>query len=434
VANEPAAPLTAPRWAVLSGAALAAVVATGVPGLAALLRSLGQSAPDVDAMVAEIPLALATAFFGAMQTRAQFRQAGRGIGVLLLFVNAAIVFFIGIGFVLHEAAGTVDGGPVLVIGAALVLGAAALQSAVAAYAWWAIARNVRDTRADGASGEGASRLRWARWLLWLSGLHVVLKLSSGGSVTYGVIGAATAAALALSARRLGTAATSAPLAISALVALVGFGIQAQAWGEMAHAQDLAQMPFCETADSIYNRETDVLAKPARSVAGVADAATDVSGVQVTVYVLPVGGGELDAATQAAVEKAITGVTCVFYDGHEYQRAEHVKVQGAMYANLDVTAYLNVSEQLIDGSQQKIVDAVHAILDLKKPGLALVRVPRREAWSDPETPGIGGWVDYRVGESPLREKVTGAPPGTVPIVHAVEVVAKYRDGGSVILKN
>jgi hypothetical protein len=400
---------------VWAGAALACVIATAVPGLAAILRGIEHSSAELEAFWAEVPLAFVTALFGALQTRAQLRQSRRWVGVLFVLLVAFMVFLIALGLAVADASHTVDGGAVLLVGLAGGLGAAVLQSVLAVVSWRAIASAVRLA----AQGEAAMRGRFAGWLAWASALHVGLKAVSGGSMLFGALGGVAAVLLARPLQSKGR------VAVGSVVALLGAGLQVKSCAGLSRDAAIHGLPLCETnshQDGI--RQNDVLAKKAREVPKVADAATGVAGDAVSVYVLPVGGGALDAETKAAVEKAIAGVDCAIYLPAGELRATNIAVKPAQLVPLDVRATFHTRAKAPDGVEKAIDEAVRAVFDVTKTGLPLVRVSERDTFNVPREPG-SGWVELRVGEEDLAQHVKALPDGSVAQIGRVEVTVAVQ---------
>jgi hypothetical protein len=398
-----------PKWTVFGGAAYACVAATGVPGLAALLRAVDAQGADRVAFIAELPLALAAFGLGYLQTRAALTGGGLFRAILRVLVFAGVVVVIGAGVTIGNATGTTEGGGILAIGLMLSIAAAFVQSALALFNGWEIGLSVRLM----PQGELAVRSRMSGLLAWASVSHIALKLVAGGSVLFGALGAICAAGLA---RSVGA---TRRVAFMSVTAVLGLGLQARGWSETVAHESLTALPFCATQENTAH-EADVLARRVRALPGVADAATDTEGDRVIVYVLPLGGGPLDDATKKAAEQAIAGAQCSIWDGHDTVRGTRFEVQGTKPVTLDVTAKFHANKAVAPDSDKQIDAAVRAHFDVTKKDLSQVRVPGRQSFSEVWTGGLLGWVEYSVGPDALSTRLTALKPGSIVVVGKVDV--------------
>jgi hypothetical protein len=398
-----------PRWTLFGGAVYMGVAATGVPGLAAILRTLDDHNAARIAFIAEVLLAVAALGLGAVQTRAALTGGTTLRTIVRVLGFAVVVVFIGLAVTIGNATGTTSGGEIVGVGLVISLAAAAAQAALAFFNAFEIGVCVRLM----PMGEHLVRQRLSGLLAWAAAAHIALKLASDGSVFFGAAGAVCAALLA------GSVGARGRVALTSLIAVLGFGLQARSFAGTMQQGSVDSLPFCVTEES-STHENDVLAKRVRGLSGVADAAADVEGDRVTVYVLPLGGGAPDAVMKTSAEKAIAGVDCSIWDGKQSVRASRFEVQGTKQVPMDVTAKFHANKEA-PADADKIIDAaVRERFDVTKKDVALVRVSGRRNFPDPSPTGLLGWVDYRVGEAALRDRVTMLGAGSVVTIGKVDV--------------
>lgn len=423
----------APRRLYFAGGVFAACVATSIPGLAWLMGSCDVADSDLVAIAPEVLVAGLMGAFGATRLRAQ--MLGRGRWGPRLFLAGCVVMAGLVGLIIDAGvtAGSVDSGPAFVLGFPVVAAWMGLLGAMGigvARLLTRLTRSVGDDLGSPApAGEAKASARIATWLLAAAGAHLVLKGATGGPV----LGAIVTFAVAVSfARRSGNLADS-PLA-SRLVPLgliglaLGLGVQsAYRWRE-ARADSYARIPLCMPGDATLRgapRETDVLGRLARRVDGVADAVADYANVQtpdayeVTLYVLPVGGGPLSGGARAAVEQAVKGVKCAQDDSG---RQPKVTVKEATSVPVEVTAKVRLDPNTdLAAIRARIESDVHAAFD-PQPGRDLICVTSRSARPEPATSSTGGIrsVEYMADGLSLYDRIGQLPMGAAPVVRRVEV--------------
>jgi hypothetical protein len=445
----PAPAVTVPGWVLLAGAALAACLATSVPGLVLLLQSFDRSYADMRALVPELLVGGVACVFGAVTLRAQCLARGRWVGGLLAAANLGLIAVIGLGIDVDLTSGSTVSGPAFLVGLVVLVGVLFANALLAGATWWllaALARRVTgELSASPPALDGASRARVhvATSLLAAAAAHVVVKGVSGGPVLFGVLAALVAGGLLLGAR--GAERQAGLLGGVIAVIVLGLGATTASRVRDMRRKGIANIPQCteSTNPSLpggHVRDHDVLARAARRVPGVADAASDWSALpdgtfRVTVYVLPNKGGPLAPALQSAVEAAIAPAQCG--EGNDGARPA-ISVQGARYVPFAVRARVVVKPGADEAHVRASVNrAVHdaygldadVLLSAAPRELVRTRERSRQVGPSPEDPGIV-YVQFRVGEGWLETYVQQLPPGSVPVVERVDVdLAAEQDGAA-----
>jgi hypothetical protein len=437
-----------PAWVLAAGAGLGAGLGTIAPGLALLLRSFDRRAPDLQALLPELLLAVIMSAFGAVQLRAQIVASGRWAGALFGLAFVLLVGVIAIGFDFDLTAGSVDTGPAFLIGLVIVLAVVVGNALIVVLTWLLIAALAKRLAGDLARPDGAvtGRVRAATWLLVVASAHVVVKGALGGPVLFGVGAALVACVLLLPVRAASSSAL--PLLGGALaVALVGLG--ATGFYRFQHenrelAKKIARCTYQEApfrpGSGETPPETDVLALAARQVPGVADAVSDLAfgegGFAVTVFVLPRDNGPLDAPLRASVQHALDGVKCT--ETEDGSRPS-ISVKRATLVPLVVTAHVVLAadgDAALPGAAPAAGDEARIRVLVTKavndsfavggphdqnPSAPLIRSRERPPIVDPRVvdPAVAK-VDCRIGDASFLARVVALEPGAVPNVDRVDL--------------
>ncbi len=373
---------------------LAVVATTGIPGLATSLSWMDHTNAAAEALVAEAPLAVMMAAFGALVA-----SRARWAAILVLAVNVGIDLALGVGLAWHDAA--TKTGPlelVLAMGGSAV---AAIAQTVLALGVWALASWL---------SRAVDRMKYASALLALSIVHVVVKAAFGGSVIFGALGAASAIAIAR-----GSAVRVVP---SAILAIIACGLQARSCARMAHTLDVHHEPMCTDEDfGRPEKERNLLARLASKAPNVDDAASALTGDAVTLYVLRTGGGALDPATKSGVEKAIAGARCVVSTNAGYVKPSSVAIASPTFVTADVTMRI--------GDPSKAAAAEHAVRDAfdAHNHSPLIHVLGRGAFVfmfEGEDP-----ANFFVGDKTLNDYLEAMPSGSVLVIGRVSTLAVLR---------
>ncbi len=439
---RPASPL--PAWVSVTGAAFAASLATSIPGLALTLRSFDRPASDLTPLLPELFVAALMAFFGAKQLRAQTLVSSGGslaparrqwAGWPLLVGNVFLVACSGVVFDLDLASGSTDSGPAFVVGLLVVLGvtvANALLGVAIARSLAVLARGIAaDLSQSSPVGPCVAEGRCAAWLVGAGAVHLVAKGLTGGPVLFAFVAFGAGAVVGIRARRSGRSSrTTGAIALAVLGAVVSVGAQSLYRRRETRADAALRVPRCTYADGLVRGEmpdSDVLARRALQVPGVADVEADVTSAPealetvVTVFVLPTGGGPLPAVTKETIESALVTVACG--EGERGERPRIV-VQAPAYAPVVVHAQL----KLEPGTDESAIRAavIGAVRDTFTPragsGERIVR--RSHTLSlDPPTPRMTGLrgVNYGGdGEKYLGNRLGQLAPNTAPVLADVVV--------------
>ncbi len=417
-----------PGWVLLAGAALAACVATILPGLALLLEGFDRAHPDLRALLAEIFVGGVASVFGAVHMRARCLRRGQVVSGLLVAANVGLVGLLGLAFDIELSAGSTVSGPAFLIGLVVVAAVLVANGLVVVASWWLLGALAKRITAD----PSGARLHAAKWLLGVATAHVVLKGVSGGPVVFGLLAALVAAGLLLGGA--GSESRGGLLGGAALAVLLALGATATWRARDMRREAIADIPRC--VESTYPTRrgngflpTDVLARAARLVPGVADAASDAitlpnRSVQVTVYVLPSKGGPLTPALVTAVEGAIANIKCTeTADGAR----PTVVVQAARIVPFSVHVRAVVKPDADESRVRAGVDrALHAAFDLGAPpgpsGLPRTPITNHVRSGQFEVPPADPAVVYlqiHVGDAWLEAYLQNLPPGSVPVVERID---------------
>lgn len=411
-----------PAWILGAGAALAASVATTPPGLALLLAEFDRPAPDLLAILPELLVAALMATFGAISLRAETTRRGRWIGPVIAVLNVGAIVAMGLAYDVGLTAGSTDTGPALVIGVFVVAAVAVGNAVVALVAWLLLSALAKALVKDLAQpdGEVVARTRAGRWVVIVATAHVVIKGVTGGPVLFGVVAASVAITLLLPVRR---AHPSPFLPIAIVAVALGLGSCGALRFRSAQRADAAKLALCSHADT--TRENDALARAVRQVPGVADALSDVKGFsanrfEVTVFVLPEGGGPLTPPLGEAVQRAVRSVKCT--ESKDGARPT-IEVKQATYVPLVIAARVVVQPGSAEARvRERVEAAVRGAFEVRK-GHEVIRGHERPNMDLPtsvregETPLT---LDLRVGADSLQLRTAMLEPGSVVIVERVDV--------------
>jgi hypothetical protein len=398
---------TRPISRALVGAAFTSCVMMSVPGFTLLLANSDLSAPDLRALSAEIILGAIAAVFGALQIQALTRSSGRWIGLLPLAAFAGTALVIGVAFVLAVGSGSVDSGPAILLGFFGVLVVVAFQMGLGALTWFLLSSFAKALDRDAASGIDPD-VTVSRWLGVAAIIHVVLKCASGGPALFGFFAAALAVSHALRAKQnLGLV-----LGALSIAASVSTGIGTRVY--FAHKNALERLPQCEGEG--------VVASDVRAMPGVADvlvyAPSPYGGPDLTVVVLPIGGGSVPAAMKETITRDAMSSGCVVDTVGTRPR---VTVVDPKYVEIPVLARVHLAPGANADEARKALTA--AARDHYDPhaGANLIRDPASAGNETPSTPQDAGvqLVDWMTGSEYLGTKIDELEIGSVPTLGKLE---------------
>ncbi|MEO7114204.1 MAG: hypothetical protein ABI183_27430 [Polyangiaceae bacterium] len=409
--NADARPISRP----LIGAVLAACVITSLPGLTLALSSFEQSAPDLRSSLVEIILGGIAAVFGSLQIQAQTRSSGKWIGLAPLGALAVASFVIGIIFLLSVGTGSVDSGPFLVLGFLALCGVVAAQIVLAVIVWVLLASLVKGLDNDAASGIDPN-VRASRWLGIAAIVHVVMKCVSGGPALFGLGAAILAVTLALRAKQnLGLVLGG--LSIAAAVSTT-LGVRMY----YAHNDALARIPLCEEGNSVSRRESGIVARDVRAMPGVAEvlvfSRSPFATPQLSVVVLPVGGGPIPPTLRRAIEQDVVASGCAVDDRGT---KPIITVEDPKYTEIPVLARVHLAPGANEEAAKKaITDAVRAMF---YPHVDANLISTRSGGGYmPATPQDVGvqLVEWRSGSDTFDTRINQLEIGAVPTLGKFEI--------------
>lgn len=393
----------------LLGAAFASCVITSLPGFTLMLASNGLTAPDLRALSAEIVFGSIAALFGTLQIQAQTRSSGRWIGIAPLVALAIAVGVVGVITVFSLGGGSVDSGPIILFGLFGVIVVVGAQMALAAFTWFLLSELVKGLARDEASGIDPD-IRASRWLGIAAIVHIVVKCTSGGPSIFGLFAAIVAVSWALRSKQaLG-------LVLGALSIAASVSTTAGIRVYFAHKNALEALPECAGSGGIAIAQ--VLAVP-----GVADALaytpSPYGGPDLTVVVLPVGGGPVSPAMKDAVRTTVMSSGCVV---DTVGTRPNVNVVDPKYAEISVLARVHLRPGADPDEARKALTAAARDQYDSRVNPHLIRDPQSSGNETPDTPQDAGVqiVDWMTGTEYLGTKIDEMEIGSVPVLGKLEI--------------
>jgi hypothetical protein len=407
----------------LVGAAFASCVITSLPGLTITLHNLGRTLPDVQATLFEILPGILAAAFGASRLRENPLLRKRLPSVLLLLAIAFVTFIECFGALFAVASGTMEGGIVLVAGLGIIAILVAVQAVLGGLVWFLLSSLAKLLDRD----EGASlhpNARSATWLAVAALIHVVIKGVSGGPVFFGLFAAAVALLLALQTKQ------TMAMMFAGLAIPLGLGAQVISRVHYAHIATLEALPLCEGDDDTMvglgtlqaDRRTGVLASRARALPGVADAfafsRSPYGDQELSLVVLPVGGGPIDPTLRKTLEASVANPDCVV---DNRGTKPHVTVEDPKYVEIPVLASVHLAPGAnADDVKKALAQTLHDSFTPRVGGPIRI-VDQSARGLDLPSPTAGATsVVYKSGTDYLESRIDQLQKGEVPTLGKVDI--------------
>ncbi len=388
------------------GAAFAACVMTSLPGFTLLLSNSGKSNPDLLAASAELVVGSIAAAFGALQIRAQTRSRGKWIGLLPLAALAFAVGAIGVAFVLDVGSGSVDSGPAILVGFFGVLVLVGVNVMLAAFAWFLLSLLVQALNRDEASGIDPS-VTASKWLGVAAIIHVVLKCTTAGPSIFGFAAAVMAVSHALRSKQ------TVALLLGALSIAASVGTTLGARVYYARKYTLEQIPQCE----------QIIPSRIRDMPGVAQvmvyAPSPYGGPDLTVIVLPIGGGPVPLALKDSIAADVMSSGCVV---DAVGTKPRVTVVDPKYTEFPVRIRAHLAPGANADDARKVLVAVTRDFYEPRAESDLLRDPQTAGNETPSTPQDAGvqFADWMTGSDDLGTRVDQLPIGAVVVPGKIDV--------------
>ena len=398
------------------GAAFAACVMTSVPGLTLLLSNAGKSAPDLRALADEIVCGTFAAIFGALVMRGRMQSRAPWLALLPLAAYVASVFVFGALFVFDVGGGSVDSGPIILVGLVGVIGVAIGATVLGAVTWLLLASLAKTLERDAASHVSPAASA-SRWLGIAAIVHVVVKGATGGPTLFGLLAGVFALSLAVRAKRnLGMVLGALSMAAS-LVTSVGVRVF------FARKNALERLPLCQDL-STGAGDSNVISSRVRAMPGVADVMVfsppPYEGPNITVVVLPIGGGPVPTAMKDAIVRDATSSGCVV---DTIGTKPVVTVVDPKYVEFAVVAHAHLAPGCDADEARKALIASARDFYEPRAGARLLRDPQSSGDETPPTPPDAGvsFVEWKTGDDDLGTRIDGLAIGSVAKLGRIDVV-------------
>jgi hypothetical protein len=288
---------------------------------------------------------------------------------------AFVMFVQSLSVLIGVAGSTTEGGAVLVAGLFVIALLVAVQFMLIGVTWFLLSSLAKRLDRDEATSFHPNA-RSAKWLAVAALIHVAIKGVCGGPVFFGLFAAVVALTLALQTKEA-MAMTFAGLAIP-----IGLGAQIYYRVHYARVEALEALPLCEGDDDALTglgtlgseRQTGVLATHADALPGVAEAfafsRSPYGDQNLSLVVLPVGGGPIDPTLRKTIEASVANPDCVIDNNGT---KPHVTVEDPKYVEIPAQA----SDQLAPGAnaddvKKQIAQTLHDKFTPRVGGLKLIR--------------------------------------------------------------